>query len=91
MSEATLRQRLVAEIGDEGQARIAQSEAFARSALERRYLEFAGFRAVHDSPEKQGDFTFVHGAFETSDPNVRELAVGAARALSQIKKAAKVG
>lgn len=90
--ERTLRQRLVAEIGEQGQGRIASSIAHASSDVEARYLAFAGFREVRVSSGKQDeiDACFVRDAFAESDANVRELALGAARALVQIKKAAGV-
>lgn len=88
--ERTLRQRLVAEIGEQGQARIASVEAHASTEIEARYLAFAGFRRVHFPSERQADFAFVEGAFARSDDAVRELAFSAARALSQIKNAAGV-
>jgi hypothetical protein len=95
MSDArTLRQRLVAEIGEQGQARIASSSAHASSDIEARYLAFAGFREVHtfDAADAHAasDDTFVAASFRESDPSVRELATSAARALVQIKKAAGV-
>lgn len=90
MSDArTLRQRLVAEIGEQGQARIASASACASSEIEARYLAFAGFREVRAS-EASGA-TFVDASFAKSDPVVADLATSAARALVQIKKAAGVG
>jgi len=94
--EHTLRQRLVAEIGEQGQARIASTTAHASSEIEARYLAFAGFREVHDRTEKQGEIAspllhaLVERALVGSDRDVVDLAVGAARALAQIKKAAGV-
>jgi hypothetical protein len=91
MNEArTLRQRLVAEIGEQGQARIASASASASTELEARYLAFAGFREVHAPSGGQGSGTFVEASFAESDPAVRELATSAARALVQIKAAAGI-
>jgi hypothetical protein len=92
VDERTLRQRLVAEIGEQGQARIARCDAFARSAIERRYLEFAGFRSIGEAvlPPSRMEFELVEKALAGSDPNVVELATSAARALVQIKKGAGV-
>ena len=88
----TLRQRLVAEIGEEGQARIASTSATASTEIEARYLAFAGFREVRASAEKPDDSapTFADAPFAESDPFVRELATSAARALVQIKRGAGV-
>ena len=89
--ERTLRQRLVAEIGEQGQARIAQASACASTDIEARYLAFAGFRSV-ERGRSAGDTRSVHDlvtiAFAGSDGAVSELAWSAARALVQIKKAA---
>jgi hypothetical protein len=86
----TLRQRLVAEIGEQGQARIASASASASSEIEARYLAFAGFREVRAADAPSRATTFAHPAFAQSDPAVRELGTSAARALVQIKTAAGV-
>ena len=57
-SELTLRQRLVAEIGDEGQARIGRSIAVVGGGgdageIEARYLACAGFSEVRVRTARQ--------------------------------------
>ena len=91
--ERTLRQRLVAEIGEGGQARIASSVAFAASAIERRYLAHAGFREVCERtarPATKLTHVLLERVLSGSDPAVVELALGAARALAEIKRGAGV-
>ena len=100
MSDRTLRQRLVPEIGDEGQARIARTTAHVSVAGHRgdvaaRYLAFAGFSEVRaPSAERASlDDTLSHRLRELvlagADPAVIDVAMGAASALAQIRAAVK--
>ena len=97
MNDRTLRQRLVPEIGDDGQARIAKAiVAIDHDDLEgdirARYLEHAGFAEL-----RTGRSLPAHGrsastealAREPFDEAVRAVAVGAARALDELRRAVK--
>ena len=58
--ERTLRQRLVAEIGDAGQARLAQASATVTDRglageVQARYLAGAGFGALRVATERQAE------------------------------------
>jgi hypothetical protein len=82
------RQRLLANIGDHGQERIARASFGVASAspaaaqVEREYLERAG--AVHFAPTPGGPVPFPHtGLFEHEV--AREFAEGAWRALAQLR------
>jgi hypothetical protein len=114
----TLRQRLVPEIGDEGQAHIDAATAIVTSAgltgeVEAHYLAGAGFgcirtathsssRAAHETnpkvvisadadPIPLPDHPLADSIAELKpDPAVLAVAQGAARALRQIRVAARI-
>lgn len=114
--ELTLRQRLVADIGEAGMSRISARRADVAgagdaAAIEARYLACAGFASLAvddeaaraDAAAANPELALVSGAephddaawvttiaaaFADDDPAVRDLALGAARALEHIRDAA---
>jgi hypothetical protein len=83
-----VRQRLLAAVGDRGQARLAAATYVAPSgdalaaAIERQYLERAG--AQHFVAADQAPPPFAHAAaFHTAE--ARAFAEGAWRALGQLR------
>ena len=81
------RQRLLAAVGEPGQARIVAAtyqvgdDANVASQVARQYLERAG--AAHFAPPSAAP-TFAHAA-ELRHPAAREFAEGAWRALDQLR------
>ena len=100
MSDRTLRQRLVPEIGDEGQARIAMTRVeINRSSglsgeIVARYLEHAGFAEVrartHVSDGHRSALVqaLLRDVLDGADPVVVSIAVGAAIAVDHIREGA---
>lgn len=82
------RQRLLAAVGDRGQARIAAATytvaSDAAAAVARDYLERAG--AERFEPENQPLAPFVHAA-AFRYPAARDFAEGTWRALEQLRAA----
>jgi hypothetical protein len=82
------RQRLLAAVGDRGQARIAQTTFVVHSApllaaeIEREYLTRAG--AQHFSEASASAATFTHAA-AFRHAAARDFAQGAWRALAQLR------
>jgi hypothetical protein len=99
VSDRTLRQRLVPEIGDHGQERIAHAVATVTSRglqgdVAARYLSRAGFAQVRfDSEIAEQTDGLSRGLVEIvlvdADPAVRAVALGANEALGQIRRAVK--
>lgn len=117
-SARTIRQRLVPEIGDEGQAHIDAASAIVTSlglagAVEAHYLAGAGFGllrtaassvsraaletnpaiaiAADADPGDPPDHPLADAIARLNpDPNVLAVAQGAARALRQIRVAARI-
>jgi hypothetical protein len=97
VSDRTLRQRLVPEIGDEGQARIARTvvELDAEGLTGEicaRYLEHAGFaevRAVPTTTRRPSALTqaLALDVLAGADPAVLSVALGAALAVDHIRRA----
>lgn len=92
----TLRQRLVVEIGEAGQARIGAARALVRgeglaAEVERRYLEGAGFAAVEAAPGEAEPPAIAEALRPLAlDASAEAVVHGAARALAQIRAAAEV-
>jgi len=102
VNDRTLRQRLVPEIGDEGQARIATTTiAIDRRGLMGdvlgRYVEHAGFAEVRERsgggvPERERSLladALSRDVLAEADPAVVAVAVGAALAVDRIRAGAK--
>ncbi len=94
----TLRQRLVAEIGEAGQARIGAARVVVAgegpaAEVERRYLEGALFAAVDDAPDAPPEAVAFAGELDLlgADEQARAVVEGAARALAKIRGAALQG
>jgi hypothetical protein len=94
----TLRQRLVVEIGDAGQARISAARAVVHgeglaAEVERRYLAGAAFDGLDASREAPASAIVEALAKATPgaiDPSAAAVIEGSARALAQIRDAAGV-
>jgi hypothetical protein len=84
------RQRLLAAVGDAGQARIARSRycvtpgVTVAAQIERDYLTRAGAELLDETGEARATFRHA-GAFENAA--ARDFAEGAWRALGQIRSA----
>ena len=90
----TLRQRLVVEIGEAGQARIGAARAVVAgrglaAEVERRYLEGAAFGVVEVDPAAVAPIpTIALGVHAIgADESAQDVILGAARALAQIRGA----
>jgi hypothetical protein len=93
----TLRQRLVAEIGEAGQAKIVAARALVAGTglaaeVERRYLEGAAFGAVASAPAASPPIPAIAGDLDAigGDESAQDVILGAARALAQIRVAAGI-
>jgi len=84
------RQRLLAAVGDLGQARIARATFVVSSApplaveIEREYLARAGARHFAEAPPSESATPFAHAAV-FRHAAARDFAHGVWRALSQLK------
>lgn len=93
----TLRQRLVAEIGEAGQAKIVAARAVVAgnglaAEVERRYLEGAAFGAVEVEPSGVAPIPAIAASLDAigGDESAQDVILGAARALAQIRRAAGI-
>jgi hypothetical protein len=91
----TLRQRLVAEIGEAGQAKIGAARARVAGTglaaeVERRYLEGAAFGVVEAAPDATAPIPTIAASLDAigGDESAQDVILGAARALAQIRVAA---